>query len=738
MGDAGAFVRAFVSEWGRPPDVVAWYALAAGAALVALAFAPRSVHAALFPSLSRRAFLTFTGFAAAALSLAYVAWYLRGGPRIIDATSYFLQGRALSEGHVAWNVPDPSASFRGRFLLFRDGEPGRMAGIFPPGYPALLALGFLVGAPMVIGPMLAAGIALATYALARELALEAKLDTNRTGQVARAAALLSLVCAALRYHTADTMAHGASALGITLAATAALYARRTDARPFFFLAGLATGYVAATRFASALPIGAVVMALAWGAPKHPASGRTWPIAAVVTGALPGIALLLLAQWASTGDALASTQRTYYAMSDGPEGCFRYGFGAGVGCLYEHGDFVRARLANGFDAIAAAGATLRRLRMHLADVANLEPLALLVLVPLSQKTRGARTCIALVAGQVLAYAPFYFDGNYPGGGARFFADVLPVEHALIALALTMVLPRVALDRKALGALGLACVGFAVHASRGHVALAERDGGRPMFEPDLLAEARITRGLVFFETDHGFNLAHDPRGASDLRASDHVVAARLLGDDHDRALAEQLGHPPSYVYRFRAAPYASVADLTKPAASVGAIEPWSPPPRDRAAMDTWRFESEHDWPPLAQSGGWAEPVWMSGSCASGGRALALHAEASGARVRIALPVPHAAAWSITPRIVRSEGDAAGTVRLVTNARGERRERAAWSWPANAPSPTGAPVWCLDLEPREIPLDPADHAEIELELTGPSAKLPALDRTTLTGPPLPAQTR
>ena len=47
-------------------------------------------------------------------------------------------------------------------------------------------------------------LVIATYALARELAEEAVPELAEP--IARAAALLSLLCAALRYHTADTMA----------------------------------------------------------------------------------------------------------------------------------------------------------------------------------------------------------------------------------------------------------------------------------------------------------------------------------------------------------------------------------------------------------------------------------------------------------------------------------------------------------------------------------------------------
>ena len=50
--------------------------------------------------------------AAFALSAGYLAYYLRGGPRIIDATSYWLQARALAEGHPLH-----------RRVPTRDGEP---------------------------------------------------------------------------------------------------------------------------------------------------------------------------------------------------------------------------------------------------------------------------------------------------------------------------------------------------------------------------------------------------------------------------------------------------------------------------------------------------------------------------------------------------------------------------------------------------------------------------------------
>ena len=98
---------------------------------------------------------------------------------------------------------------------------------------------------------------------------------------------------------------------------------------------------------------------------------------IVPALLPGVALLLAHQRAATGDFWSSAQVAYYALADGPPGCFRWGFGSGIGCLFEHGEFVRARLSQGYGPLEAALNTVRRLAVHSIDIANFVPLSLLV-------------------------------------------------------------------------------------------------------------------------------------------------------------------------------------------------------------------------------------------------------------------------------------------------------------------------------------------------------------------------
>ncbi len=546
-----------------------------GMLLVVGLWRPALVRRALGLGSSTR-FVTVPALAAALLSWGYVAHFLRGGPRIIDATSYWLEARALAGGQLAFPVPEPTAAFRGRFSLL---GPEGLSVIFPPGYPLVLALGFILGAPLLVGPVLAGLLVAVTYLTARELAVRE--------EAARLAALLSTLCAALRYHTADTMSHGLSAL--LLAGSVAAAARPTRARSV--LAGLLAGWLLATRPMS----GAVATLLVLGLIFERSPGRErWGRALISMLALaPGIALVLAHQRAATGSLVQSTQLAYYALADGPPGCFRWGFGDNVGCRFEHGDFIKRRLPGGFGLLDGLWISGERVFWHAFDLANLA--LLWPLVPwIAWRRRRVPAVQWLTLGAVLlvlAYLPFYYPGSYPGGGARFLADALPLEHILLAVAL-LELDLVAVTP------ALTLLGFALSSIHGHLALREREGGRPMFEPQVLKDHGIARGLVFVKTDHGFSLGHDP-GARDPQQS--VLVARAQDEAHDLALWLGLGRPPAVRYD-----YSVESGRTR-------VSPFTPP------SGPWRWELESEWPPRSVSGGWAHPDFRP--CLSAGRGLHL---------------------------------------------------------------------------------------------------------------------
>lgn len=621
------------------------------------------------PDVARpRRFVTVASFAAAFLSLGYIAFYLCGGPRAPEAATYWLQGRAMSRGDLAWTAPDPTACFRAAHLL--SVSPGRLAGIFPPAFSLVVAVGFLVGAPMLMGPLVAAALVVATWLLAHEVAAAAgERDSARAETVARIAVGLSVASAALRHGTADVVPDGAAATAIATALTAALRARRMAAARMFGASGLAIGFLLAAQPTASIPVAIAVLVLGLDAPRRaPALG--WIAAASV----PGVALLLVANHAATGHAFASPAAVYFAGVE-PRG---------------------TSLAAGTRTLAI----LRRLREHLAEPTNFEPLAILAVVPVvgRARSRGA-TVLALVIGALLTTALL---GAPPGAPALVVA--VPLEQALVAFGIVRLFPTTA-ARAATAAFALVALGFGLHTSHDHERVAAGGRGRPSYEPDVAREANVTHGLLLFDDDQGYEVASDP-GAL---ASHGIEAVRMRGDDHDRLIYDELGHPP--VHRYIVGPTSAT------------VMPWTPP---GGASETWRFEAESDWPPMVPARGWAEINTLAGSCASDAQVLSLtpagDAEAS---MMLELPVPRGTTpplrrtWMIVPRVLERGGAGRGTIAVVL--RPDSPPVAQWEWADSAGAGS-----CSELPPKPVELG-GDRRQAWLIVTARLGPV-ALDKTTL----------
>jgi hypothetical protein len=454
------------------------------------------------------------------------------------------------------------------------------------------------------------------------------------------------------------MSHGLATL---LGCTALTLALQRGSRWAALGAGLCVGLLLATR-----PVSAAVSLLLVcyaGRGNRPA----W--LPFVLGILPGISLLLAQQHALTGSVFGSTQLAYYAASDAPVGCFRYGFGADIGCRFEHGGYVSQFLPNGYGFAPALRNFAVRFWLFATDATNAAPLTLLGGYALARHFRSPLGLLGVgILLQALAYVPFYFDGNYPGGGARFLCEAIPLCQILVA--------RAAFDLKVTWLPPLVAVaGFALYARHGHEQLRDREGGRPMFEPAVVANAQVTRGLLFVGTDHAFNLGHDPRARG---AGSALLVARARDDAHDRELYERLGRPPSYRYLF------DFKGLAPPR-----VVPYVPP-------RTARLEAEAEWPALGLRGS-AYP--RSVPCASAGTALRLLSGTS-----IALP----AGWVAGP-----DGVQVGW--LGTTSTGSR-VRARWAgnaWIEHSAAGPGCSTWRVPGHPSS----PEAHLELQL-LSGEGA--------------------
>ncbi len=592
-------------NFGFPADFAAWVCLAL-AVLVALA-------RKRLERLSPQTTLLLLALAAASLSWAYFEFYLSGGPRVIDATAYLLEARTFAQGAFSFEVPDPTASFRGRFLIHTAEDVHRLAPIFPPGYPALLSLAVRLGSFELLGPLLAAALVAVTYSLTLSL-------TGRRRD-ALVASTFSVLCACLRYHTAEPMSHGAATLFTALAAWASVEIIRIRAgsnKKWWTLLGLALGALLATRQLTGALVGfACLVSLAWNyRPKPLGSLRTSlpALALFAMMTLPGIILLLAHHHAITGDFFTSPQTRYYSLADGPADCF--GLGLGKGCHYEHADVVAQQGGQGLTIFWALKNTLHRIHWHSLDVANFEPLFLIALFILWKTRRRAayRPLHLIVLCLPLGYAFFYFNGSYPGGGARFFSELLPLWHALLAVGLRAL-------RVTPWGFSAALLGFSLHSSFSHRVLSTAH-----FGPDTSHAQRIeseldrrelTRppgtphknapALIFFSSAHLFNTA--------ALSSPSFTAARRTRDSREDFLVHSLSPSSSWIYESTPDGFTLV--------------PWT----SAVSPDdcTLSLETEFDYPLLNASRLWAHPEYASASCLSG-RALRL--QPTGKRPRLIL--------------------------------------------------------------------------------------------------------
>jgi len=87
-------------------------------------------------------------------------------PHIADEVVYLLHANYLAHGMLAMPLPPVPEAFNIDLMIY---EQDRWFSAFPPGWPAMLAVGSLLGVPWLVNPLLAGLCILLAYALSREL-----------------------------------------------------------------------------------------------------------------------------------------------------------------------------------------------------------------------------------------------------------------------------------------------------------------------------------------------------------------------------------------------------------------------------------------------------------------------------------------------------------------------------------------------------------------------------------------
>ena len=340
---------------------------------------------------------------AAALAAAIALGPLAGIPHVQDEVVYTWQAERLAEGRLFAPVPEPRAAHVYDFLL--DTPRGRV-GIFPLGWPLVLALGALAGAPALVNPLLTGLAVLLGTALAARLG-------GREAALA-AAPWLALSPQALLLG-ASRMSHPLAAV-LALAALLLALGRGVARTPHGLALGGALGGLALARPLDALVVAALSVPLA----LYRRCGTRYA-AGIAAGLALGALAVGLQNHAMTGSAFEFAQGAYFEKSAPPApgdgfrfapGCNDLGFGADRGCFPTWGSYGHTPEKAWLDFARNARLAARLwLGSPWAWVLLLAALAL----PVARK--AATLALALGAGLATAYALYWYGGSCYG--ARFW-------------------------------------------------------------------------------------------------------------------------------------------------------------------------------------------------------------------------------------------------------------------------------------------------------------------------------
>ncbi len=270
-------------------------ALAVGVGLV-IALAPafsgfRRHVSAVFFGCSHRTFLAvlyFSGFAAA---LAVSLVLFDGLPRLDDGVSSIFQARIFLAGKLYLPLPAQAEFFDSHCVIgFRAGL-DKWCSMYPPGWPALLVPGVLIGATWLINPIIHGFLCVLTSLLGAEL------FGSRTGRIA---GLLCVTSPILTSLGGEQLSYTTTAAGLCLCAWSVCRLLRTGGAWSGLWAGVGWGVAFLCRPLSSLVVGACIAVYVLA--HATAFSRMWKgIAVALLPAILSAATLAWYQHEITGD-----------------------------------------------------------------------------------------------------------------------------------------------------------------------------------------------------------------------------------------------------------------------------------------------------------------------------------------------------------------------------------------------------------------------------------------------------
>ncbi|HWT77856.1 MAG TPA: glycosyltransferase family 39 protein, partial [Candidatus Methylomirabilis sp.] len=156
-------------------------------------------------------------------------------PHLADEVVYLAQARFLAHGHLTVPAPPIPDAFN---VYLMEIQNNRWYPSPPPGWPAILALGVLLGLPWLVNPVLAGLNVLLTFSLLKEL-----YDLR----TARISLLLLSVSPWHLFMAMNYMPHTSTLTCALVAAVAMIRSRRTEKAGWGWVSGIATGMASLIR-----------------------------------------------------------------------------------------------------------------------------------------------------------------------------------------------------------------------------------------------------------------------------------------------------------------------------------------------------------------------------------------------------------------------------------------------------------------------------------------------------------
>ncbi len=328
-------------------------------------------------------------------------------PHVPDETAYLLHARYFAAGMVSLPAPLLAEAFSVDLMMV-DG--GRWYSVFPPGWPAMLALGVKAHAPWLVNPLLAGASMPLAYALLRHW-------------YPRATARLAVVLLALSpwylFLGMSLMSHHAALFVALLAALAVVRSRRSGATRWSLAGGACLGALAAIRPMDALAV-ALLLGL-WSLGGGRLASRIWHTACLALTSVVIAGMQVAYNRTLTGSVFDSPLGRYFDRL--LPGANALGFGPDRGLGWVGLDPYPGHTP--LDALRNAQFSGFLVDVDLFGWASGSVVFIAVFLARRRFRRGDRAMLTAIAVVASLYALYWFNGG-PDFGARYwFLMVVPL-------------------------------------------------------------------------------------------------------------------------------------------------------------------------------------------------------------------------------------------------------------------------------------------------------------------------